>query len=1149
MNTKFTHLHVHTQYSLLDGFAKIKNLIARCKELEMDSVAITDHGVMFGVVDFYKEAKKQGVKPIIGCEVYVAQRSRFDKENIDKRSYHLVLLAENQIGYQNLIKLVSQGFIDGYYYKPRVDYELLEAHHEGIIALSACLAGEVQQRLLDGNYDAARDVAVRLQDIFGERNFYLELQDHGIPEQARVNLFLNKLSKETGIPMVATNDVHYTLKSDTKTHEVLMCIQTGKTLNDEHRMEFQTDEFYLKSPQEMQALFAEYDGAIENTIEIARRCNVEFDFETVHLPRFMDDPEEARALLRRLCKEGLMRRYPNPSAEVQERLAFELDVIERMGYVDYFLIVWDFIRYAREQGIMVGPGRGSAAGSIVSYVLQITDVDPIAYHLLFERFLNPERISLPDVDIDFCYENRERVIDYVKQKYGVDHVAQIITFGTLGARAAIRDVGRVLDVSYQEVDRVAKEIPFALGMTIDKALEVNPVLAAEYESNEKVRELIDISKAVEGLPRHASTHAAGVVIARDSVDAYVPLYMHQNAVSTQFPMTTLEELGLLKMDFLGLRTLTVIRDALLGVEKNRGVSIDLSQMTYDDVRVYEQMSLGNTLGVFQLESAGMRSFMKELKPETFEDVIAGISLYRPGPMESIPTYVRNKNQKSEVTFLHEALKPILTVTNGILVYQEQVMQVVRELAGYSYARADLVRKAMSKKKMDVMEEERQYFVYGKLDDNGNQEIAGCQARGIAPDIANKIYDEMIDFAKYAFNKSHAACYAVLAYQTQYFKTYYPQEFLSALMTSVIGVTDKIVLYSNECASLGIQVLPPDINKSFKKFHVEGENIRFAMSAVKNVGENAVAQIIEEREIGGAFTSLQNFVKRMRDKDVNKRLVDSLIKAGAFDEINENRASLLANLENIWESMSSEKRKNIDGQVSLFDMGMQSDAGIPLLEVPNFDKKALLAIEKEVLGLYVSGHPIAEYASELAKKTSYNTSVFRDMEENYEQYQYDDNKRILFGGMISEKTSKTTRNNSIMMFLNLEDQYGNVEAVVFPKVLEQTTARMDKNDIVMVEGRLQIREDDRVKIIAQSITNFDASADGAKVYIRVPAMDSEIVSKVEQVVFQNPGYTKLVFYDQNSKQSFESKKYNAMALSEFTKSLLIDIAGDKNVAVK
>lgn len=1150
MQNKFTHLHLHTQYSLLDGFTKVKSLMKKCKELNMDSVAITDHGVMFGVVDFYKEAKANGIKPIIGCEVYVAARSRFDKENIDKKSYHLVLLAENQVGYQNIIKLVSLGFTEGYYYKPRIDYELLERHSEGIIALSACLAGEVQQRLLEGNYDAAKEAALRLNRIFGEQNFFLELQDHDIPEQAKVNLFLQKLSQETNIPMVATNDVHYTNKSDNKTHEVLMCIQTGKTLKDEHRMEFQTNEFYLKSPEEMQDLFRGFEGAIENTNIIASRCNVVFDFDTIHLPKFLEDKDEAIEFLKKLCHEGLYRRYKEPNQEILERLEFELNVIQKMGYVDYFLIVWDFIRFAKENNIMVGPGRGSAAGSIVSYTLNITDVDPIEYNLLFERFLNPDRISMPDVDIDFCYEKREQVIDYVKQKYGEDHVAQIITFGTLGARAAIRDVGRVLDISYQEVDKVAKEIPFALGMTIDKALEINPNLRKEYENKKEIKELIDISKAVEGLPRHASTHAAGVVIAKNAVDEYVPLYMHQNAISTQFPMTTLEELGLLKMDFLGLRTLTVIQDTINSIYEGKGEIISLEQLKYDNSRVYENMSLGNTLGVFQLESSGMRNFLKELKPEKFEDVIAGISLYRPGPMESIPTYVRNKNKKEDITFLHPALKPILEVTNGILVYQEQVMQVVRDLAGYSYARADLVRKAMSKKKMDVMEEERQYFVYGKNALDGTIEIEGCLNRGIKPEIANKIYDQMIDFAKYAFNKSHAACYAVLAYQTQFLKTFYPQEFMSALMTSVMGTTDKVVLYIKECNDLGIEVLPPDVNRSYQKFKVEDDNIRFALTAIKNVGEGAVDAIIRERKLNGDFISLQDFVKRMAEKEVNKRLVESLIKGGAFDSLHQNRAMLLSNLDTIWDSTNSEKKKNIEGQVSLFDMeSSMQNSSIHMIEVAEFDKKIKLSLEKEVLGVYLSGHPLSEYAGALSKYSSHSTLNFKEMEENYEQFQRYDNQIAVFGGMIANKVFKTTKNNSMMAFLSLEDEYGEVEVIVFPKVLDHIKLRLEQDEVVLVTGRMQIKEDDKIKLIAQEIISIDEIKELKTIYIRVTSRSSQETKEVERIIVQHPGSTRIVFYDNEKKQPFQSKKHETTQLSDVVIGKLITIVGEENLVIK
>ncbi len=1156
MKNKFVHLHLHTPYSLLDGFTRIDKLMTRCKELEMDAVAITDHGVMFGVVEFYKEARKNGIKPIIGCEVYVAQRSRFDRENIDKRSYHLVLLAETQEGYQNLINIVSLGYTEGFYYKPRVDFDVLKENSKGIIALSACLAGEVQQRLLEGNYDAAKEVALHLNEVFGQGNFFLELQDHDIQEQARVNLFLQKLSKETGIPLVATNDVHYTNKEDNKTHEILMCIQTGKTLNDEHRMEFKTNEFYLKSPDEMAAIFEGFDGAIENTVKIAERCNVEFDFDTIHLPKFEieDKNETPYEMLRRLCYAGLKKRYDHPSQEAIARLEFELDVISKMGYIDYFLIVWDFIFYAKSNQIMVGPGRGSAAGSLVAYTLEITDVDPLEYSLLFERFLNPERISMPDVDIDFCYERREQVIDYVKRKYGEDHVAQIITFGTLGARAAIRDVGRVLDAPYGEVDRVAKEIPFAIGMTIDKALEVNPILRQWYEEGDTVTEMIDIAREIEGLPRHASTHAAGVVISKNAVSKYVPLYMHQDSVTTQFPMNTLEELGLLKMDFLGLRTLTVIRDTLQNVENNRKEKINLSKIPFDDPKVFENMSQGNTLGVFQLESAGMQSFMKELKPEKFEDIIAGISLYRPGPMDSIPSYVRNKNDKNNIVFLHESLRPILEVTNGILVYQEQVMQVVRDLAGYSLARADLVRKAMSKKKMDVMEEERQYFVHGKKDSDGNVEIEGCKARGIDESIANKIYDEMIDFAKYAFNKSHAACYAVLAYQTQYLKTYYTAEFMSALMTSVMGVTDKTVQYTKACNDLGIKVLPPDINRSYKQFVVEGDNIRFALSAVKNVGEGAVESIIKNREAFGEFTSLQNFIKRMRDKDINKRLLESLIRAGAFDKVHPNRAMMMGNYEKIWESMHAERRSNIEGQVSLFDTSLGnsavSDDVIAMTRYVDFDIREKLRMEKDMIGLYVSGHPIEEYSDQLKKMTTHNTLDFREMEENYLHYQYDDNKMIIFGGIIANKTFKTTRKNDMMAFMNLEDEYGDVEVIVFPTVLRTIKINhMAPDEILIVKGRLQIKEDDRVKIIASEIKFFDEIPDMRSIYLKVNNLSDRRIYELERVIFKNPGDNPVIFYNAEKKQSFQSERYKTMECNEEAMEQMKKILGEENVVVK
>ncbi|MDX5707025.1 DNA polymerase III subunit alpha, partial [Clostridioides difficile] len=1062
MNKDFAHLHVHTEYSLLDGFSRVKKLIKRAKELNMSSIAITDHGCMFGVIDFYKTAIKEGIKPIIGCEVYTAARGLRDKDpNYDKYQGHLVLLAKNMEGYKNLIKIVSISYVEGFYYKPRVDMEELKKHNKGIIALSACLAGDVARALMNRNYEKAKQFALDYRDIFGEENFFLEIQDHNLPEQKEVNSGLVKLSKETGIPLVATNDVHYVNKEDSKIHDVLMCIQMGKTLNDPNRMRFGSDEFYLKSREEMEELFPYALEAIDNTVKIADMCNVEFDFNTIHLPKY-DVPEgyTPETYLRELCFNGLKERYDNPSNEILERLNYELDVIEKMGYVEYFLIVWDFINFSKENNIIVGPGRGSAAGSIVAYTLKITDIDPIKYSLLFERFLNPERISMPDIDIDFCYERREEVIDYVKRKYGDDHVAQIITFGTMGAKAAIRDVGRVLDIGYNKVDKVAKEIPFALGMTIDKALDTNPNLKELYDQDPETKEIINISKQIEGMLRHASTHAAGVVISKNPVDEYVPLYKHQDAITTQFTMTTLEELGLLKMDFLGLRTLTVIRDTLDLIEKNRVIKnytekIDFSKMDYDDPKVYEMLSSGNTLGVFQLESAGMRSFMKQLKPDNFEDIVAGISLFRPGPMDSIPAYIKNKSNPKDVTYLHEKLKPIMEVTYGCLVYQEQVMQVVRDLGGYSYGRSDLVRRAMSKKKMDVMEEERQYFIHGKFDEDGNIEIAGCIRNGVEEEIANKIFDDMIDFARYAFNKSHAAAYGVLAYETAYLKTYYPVEFMAALITSVMGNTDKVVEYIRECKALEIDVLPPDINKSFSKFSVEGDNIRFGLAAVKNVGVNIINNIIAERESNGLFVDLVDLVKRLDQKDTNKRVIESLIKCGAFDNISENRASLMAGYESLLESVSMDRKKNVQGQISLFDAFGDSEEDSDFQQIyslpkrQEYEERERLNLEKEVLGMYVSGHPLSQFEKELQEKTSMDNGKLNSLKEEEESYLQMNETDVIMGGMIVTKTIKTTKRNEIMAFIELEDLYGAIEIIVFPQLLQKYNVILNEDNIIYV----------------------------------------------------------------------------------------------------
>ena len=1149
MEKNFTHLHVHTEYSLLDGFSRVKTLVKRAKEKGMTAVAITDHGCMFGAIDFYKAAKAEGIKPIIGCEVYTAPRKLTDKDpNYDKHQGHLVLLAKDMTGYKNLIKIVSKSYVDGFYYKPRTDMDELKKHSQGLIALSACLAGDVPRAIMNGNYDKARKLAMEYREIFGNGNYYLEIQDHGLPEQKQVNTEVVRLSRELNIPLVATNDVHYVDKDDAKIQDILMCLQMQKTIDDENRMKFPSDEFYLKSREEMEQLFPELEEALDNTNEIAERCNVEFEFHKYHLPRY-DVPEgyTTNGYFRELCQKGLVERYGEDCPEeYKERLEYELNTIENMGYVEYFLIVWDFINFAKQNNIMVGPGRGSAAGSIVAYTLKITDIDPMKYSLLFERFLNPERVSMPDIDIDFCYERREEVIDYVKRKYGEDHVAQIITFGTMGAKIAIRDVARVLNVSYNKADQIAKEIPFELGMTIDKAMDSNPTLVELYESDAEAREVIDISKRLEGTLRHASTHAAGVVIARNPVDEYVPLYKHQDSITTQFTMTTLEELGLLKMDFLGLRTLTVIRDALDLIELNRDIKgytehIDFSKMEYDDDEVFETLSQGNTLGVFQLESSGMRNFMKQLKPNSFEDIVAGISLFRPGPMDSIPTYIENKNNPEKVTYINDKLRPILEVTYGCLVYQEQVMQVVRDLAGYSYGRSDLVRRAMSKKKMDVMEEERQYFIHGKFDDEGNIEIPGCIRNGISEEDANKIFDDMIDFARYAFNKSHAAAYGVLAYETAYLKVHYPVEFMAALMTSIMGNSDKVVEYIRECNAIGIPVNPPDINKSFSKFSVEGDSIRFGLAAVKNVGVNIIENIVKEREENGEFKDFVDFAKRLDTKDTNKRVVESLIKCGAFDQISENRATLMAGYESVLESISMDRKKNVQGQISLFDAfsaqvdeapEMQLSTNLPV--VREFSEKERLNMEKEVLGMYLSGHPLSEYKSELDRKTSINMKKINELKEDEKTYMKLRDREVIMGGMVIAKRIMTTKRNEIMAFITLEDLYGTIEVVVFPQTLKKFNILLNDDSIILIKGAISI-DDDEAKLIARDIKDineeyrfnsekisFDTRSNSNKpknkqMNVRIDTVgDEELLMKVFTITRKYPGRDRLVLLpkDQN-----------------------------------
>ncbi|MBF8983346.1 DNA polymerase III subunit alpha [Lutibacter sp. B2] len=1134
----FVHLHVHTEYSLLDGAVRIKQLMKKVKELGMNAVAITDHGNMFGVIDFYKEAKKQGIKPIIGCEVYTASRTMNDKEPIkDKKMGHLILLAKNQEGYKNLMKIVSLGYVKGFYYKPRVDLSVLEKHSEGIIALSACLAGNIQQQLMFDNYEEAKKQALNLQNIFGKDHFYLELQDHGIEEQKKVNRQLIKLSKDTDIPLVATNDIHYLTKDDADVHDVLLCIQTGKTIQEQDRMKFPTKEFYLKSPEEMMDLFPYASEAIDNTVKIANRCEVNFDFSKIYLPNY-DVPKAytKKEYLKSLCNKGLKERYDIVSKEIQDRLEYELRTIENMGYVEYFLIVWDFIRYAKEKGIMVGPGRGSAAGSIVAYTLGITDIDPIKYNLIFERFLNPERVSMPDIDIDFCYERRQEVIDYVIEKYGKEKVAQIITFGTMAARAAIRDVGRAINMPYINVDKIAKAIPMQLGINIQKALEISPDFKKLYKADEQSKYLIDVAKAVEGMPRHASTHAAGVVISKEAIDEYVPLYMHNEGITTQFTMGTLEELGLLKMDFLGLRNLTVIRDALSNIEKNHGVKIEFSKMDYDDANTYELISKGDTLGVFQLESSGMRQFMKELRPDCFEDIVAGISLYRPGPMDSIPKYIENKKTPEKIQYLHPTLEKILNVTYGCLVYQEQVMQVVRDLGGYSYGRSDLVRRAMGKKKMSVMEEERQYFIYGKKDENGNMEITGCINNGIDEKAANQIYDDMTDFAKYAFNKSHAAAYAVLGYETAYLKCYYPVEFMAALMTSIMGNTDKVSQYIQDCKNKKIDILQPNINKSYAKFTVENGQIRFGLLAVKNVGAGVIDAIVEAREIKGEFTDFNDFFDKVDIRQMNKRAIESLIKSGAFDGLGGNRAQLLAIYERVIEGVQQDRRRNIEGQISLFqglEQNSPKDRNDSLPNIEEFSQKLLLSMEKEVLGLYISGHPLAEYEKELKSISKFNIGNLMEIGQNHQEIEKRDGMYIRIGGLILNNQTKLTKSNNMMSFITLEDLFGQIEVLVFPKIYDKYMNCIYEDHTVIIEGKLSLREDEEPKIIADKVIPLtkdntlpsEKKNPKEKLYLKIEkSKDKDFLFKeIQSILIQYRGNVPVYLYIEAENSKFQANK--------------------------
>lgn len=1133
----FTHLHVHTEFSLLDGASRIGNLLDRCQELGMDQIAITDHGVMYGVVQFYKEAKKRGIKPILGCEIYVVRGDeRIQKQSRERDYAHLVLLAENETGYKNLMKLVTEGFVHGFYYKPRVSIPFLKEHTEGLICLSACLAGEVQQALMRNQYEQAKEIALEYAEIFGEGNFFLELQDHGMEEQRMVNRYLRQMAKETKLPLVATNDVHYVNREDASVQDVLLCIQTARTVDEEDRMRFPSDEFFLKSEEEMEELFPR--EALDNTVLIANRCQVDLEFGNLHLPAFTA-PEGLtnHDYLYQLCVEGLKKRYETITPEIQERLEYELDVIAGMGYEDYFLIVWDFIRYAKENGIIVGPGRGSAAGSIVSYSLGIIDIDPLQYDLLFERFLNPERVSMPDIDIDFCYERRGEVIDYVIHKYGEDHVSQIVTFGTMAARAAIRDVGRALNMAYGEVDRIAKMIPMELGITIDKALRDNSDLRMLYNEDSSVKRLIDVSRALEGMPRHTSTHAAGVVISKEPVDHYVPLVRNGDIIATQFTMTELEELGLLKMDFLGLRNLTIIQKAVEMIRKNTGKEIDLNKVPYDDEKVYKIFQEAETLGVFQFESSGMRAFLKELKPTRFENLIAANALFRPGPMQQIPRYIANKNSSAPILYTHPTLAPILEETYGCMVYQEQVMRIVRDLGGYSFGRSDLVRRAMAKKKMKVMEEERKNFVKGAMERNVDEKSA------------NKIYDEMIDFAKYAFNKSHSAAYSYLAYQTAWLKVYYPVEFMTALLTSVMGSSDNIYQYIREAKRLGIEVLPPDINESGARFTTENGKIRFGMAAIKNVGSGAIEGIAAERAREGKFTSLYDFLNRADLGAVNKRTVESLIKAGAMDNLNMRRSQMLAIFEIMMNEIQNQRRRTLSGQFSLFGEESPVEMAIPIPDLPEYTEQEKFEMEKEMTGIYLSGHPLDRVAKAMEQNTSHSSSSFHETEEDYQvdrRKKLRDGQRVTIGGMVAGMKALTTKNGKRMAFMQLEDLEGLVEVIVFPEAYEKYHALLNPEQMVYVTGRVNLSDEEAAKVIAQEIRELKPIR---TLYLRLPMRNADLEGKINLLFSEYPGESAVVWHFSKDRKSFKTPQGQGVKISARLEERLRDILGQDNVVIR
>lgn len=1144
---KFVHLHVHTEYSLLDGHSRLGNLVKKTKERGMDALAITDHGSMFGVVEFYKQCKKNDIKPIIGCEIYVSKKSHFNRDQKEK-TYHLVLLAENNTGYHNLIKIVSEGYVNGFYYRPRISKDFIRDHSQGIICTSACLAGEVQQYLLANNYEKACQAALEYKEIFGPDNFFLELQDHGMEEQRLVNRALVRMSKDLDIGLIASNDLHYLDKEDAKIHDVVLCIQTGKTIAEEGRMKFPSDEFYLKDYEQMYELFSDHPQALENTVKIADRCNVELEFGAYHLPHF--DPPMGytnEAYLRHLTGQGLRERFGTVSDEVMARAQSEIATIVNMGYVDYFLIVWDFINFAKSQAIAVGPGRGSAAGSLVSYALGITNVNPLEYDLLFERFLNPERVSMPDIDIDFCYERREEVIDYVIDKYGADNVSQIVTFGTMQAKMAIRDVGRALDISYAEVDRVAKMIPADLGMTIGKALEINTELRDEYETNFEVQRLIDYSKAVEGMPRHTSTHAAGVVITQEPVTDYVPLSRNQDIITTQYNMIELEELGLLKMDFLGLRTLTVIDDALKLIKINHGLDIDIDGIDLNDPKVLEIFARAETLGVFQFESAGMRSFLKNLKPSRFDDLVAANSLFRPGPMNEIPNYIANKNDPDHTVYLHPKLEPILNVTYGTIVYQEQVMQIVQNLAGYSLGQADLLRRAMSKKKMDVMQKERERFIFGEIDDQGNILIDGCLRRDVDEASANKIFDLMIDFANYAFNKSHSVAYAYVAMQTAWLKTYYPTEFMAALMSSVMGQTSKISQYISECERMNIKILPPNINKSYKNFSVEGDKIRFGLAAVKNVGSSLVDSITNERDAKGPYDNFTDFVRRIETAGImaNKRAVESLIKVGAFGDLGDNRATLISTFERTMDSIHRVARTNIQGQMNLLE-GMEEDEIPEAFQIPEFSKPKLLQMEKELTGLYITGHPLNDYSQAIAREINFSTSLLADEADLPMVSRRYNGKTVTIIGLVRSRKDILTKKNDPMCFLELEDQYGMYDIVVFPKIFMVNRDIVQEDKVLKITGTITLEEGQAPQVLANELSL--AQVNSLTLYVQVESMEEDI-EDIKDLARANPGKSPIVIWFKKEQKGGYSKDNLRIDINDYVIGLLEKTYGKENVVAK